>query len=723
MNTAKTVQLSFASELRISHKWVVGLVAVAGWFLILTVDPRLGAEVQFRLVLIGVLVEAGALFAWRCDGQWQWLGSWLAVFLFVVVVVLVSFAWEWPAFLAMLAVPAALAGPLIDLRAVWKTTAAETAMLAAGVSLGWIDPVVAGTIALLVWAISGVMSAVYRPLQHVMQWTWEYAQQAQKEVEEARDHKARLEQALEDLVRANAQLTRLNLVAQGLRQAAEDSRIVKEQFVANVSHELRTPLNMITGFSEMILQSPKTYGGRIPAALLADLAVIHRNADHLANLINDVLDLSQMEAEQMVLSKEFAALGEIVAEAATSVRPLYELKGLYLRTIVPEDLPPLYCDRTRIQEVLLNLLSNAGRFTEQGGVMLQAMSDGTYITVSIADTGPGIAPDNIPMLFQPFRQLDASLQRRHSGTGLGLSISKRFVELHGGKIWAESKLGQGTTFLFRLPLRSHADALATAAATRWLNSDWEHIQRTRPSAAPKIVVRPRLVVLEESGDSLQRLLARHVEGVEIAPVTSLEEAHTELAQSLAKALVVNAVSVDQELARIEAAGILPLGVPALICAIPGLRQVSEALGVFGLLVKPISREMLLDALQRLQLKRGIILVVDDEPDALQLFGRILASFGRAYRVLLARDGQEAMAVVSECRPDLILLDLIMPNKDGFQVLADLRQDPVTQGIPVMIISARDPVGGPIVSSSLAITRQGGISATELLAHVQSLVKI
>src|SRR6185503_18004148 len=199
------------------------------------------------------------------------------------------------------------------------------------------------------------------------------------------------EQALADLAQANLQMTRLNILAQGLRQAAEEARRAKEEFVANVSHELRTPLNMIIGFSETILQSPGAYGKKIPPALLADLMVIYRNAEHLSELINDVLDLSQVDAEKMALTKEQAQLGEIVEEATTAIRPLYTSKGLYLDVDIPENLPSIFCDRTRIREVLLNLLSNAGRFTERGGVHLRGWLKGNDVVVSVTDSGPGIA--------------------------------------------------------------------------------------------------------------------------------------------------------------------------------------------------------------------------------------------------------------------------------------------------------------------------------------------
>lgn len=712
----------FTSALNISPKWGAGLLALIGVVLTISIYPRYDSDVQLRLALIAVLIQVMAVLAWQLDRYSSWAGRWLVIILMVATVIFVSQGWHVPVFLSLLAVPTALAAALISVRAMWLTTAASSCLLVAGIGMASVPPDIAWVALLGIWAIAGVMHAIYAPIFHLAEWAWDYVHQSQTELEEARDRKVRLEQALDDLTHANEQLTRLNVLARGLRQAAEDARIVKDQFVANVSHELRTPLNMITGFSEMILQAPETYGARLSPALMADLAVIHRNAEHLSNLINDVLDLSQIEAKQMALSRENVALGEIIAEAVTSVRPLFELKGLYLKTVVPEDLPPLHCDRTRIREVLLNLLSNAGRFTDQGGVKLQATLDETNIVVSIADTGLGIPRESLDKLFQPFRQLDGTLRRRHGGTGLGLSISKRFVELHDGKIWVESELGKGTTFSFSLPLHMPTEGFTAGGSTRWLNPEWIYVERTRPSLAPKVAVRPRLVVVEESGGALQRLLARHLDGVDIVPVPTPEEARAEMAQTPAKALVINGASVGEGLKQFEAASNLPDSVPALICSIPGLRQASEELGVAGLLIKPISREMLLDALNRLQLTQGTILIVDDEPDALQLFGRTISSYGRGYRVLLARDGLEAMEILRECRPDLILLDLMMPNMDGFQWLEKRRHDPELQSIPVLVISARDPAGGPIVSSSLAIARRGGISMMELLGYIESLTK-
>jgi signal transduction histidine kinase len=358
---------------------------------------------------------------------------------------------------------------------------------------------------------SGVLTglvgwAAMHTLLTATQWALFSFEQARQKIEEAREQRLELKQIQQDLIQANGELARLSDRLKAMHRAAEEARRAKEEFVANVSHELRTPLNMIIGFSEMIIQSPQVYGARLPSALLADITAIRRNSQHLAKLVDDVLDLSQVEAGRMALSKEWVSLQGIVDEVATAVRGLYESKGLYLQTEVPADLPPILCDSTRIRQVMLNLLSNAGRFTERGGVRLNAWREKDNVVVSVSDTGPGIAPEDQEKIFEPFQQLDGSIRRRHGGSGLGLSISKRFVEMHRGKMWLESEVGVGTTFYFSLPLEMPLPAALTGGddARRWFSPyhGYEFRVRTRRSKAPAPVLVPRYVIVEE-GETLQ----------------------------------------------------------------------------------------------------------------------------------------------------------------------------------------------------------------------------
>ena len=571
-----------------------------------------------------------------------------------------------------------------------------------------------------IWSILGLISLTLRPLLTSVQWAWTGYRRSQDLLTQSRAYQVKLSQMVEDLTDANSQLMRLNQLASRLRKEAEEERQVKEEFVANVSHELRTPLNMIIGFCGMILNAPTTYGESIPPSLLADLEVVLRNSQHLSRLIDDVLDLSQIDANRMALSKEYASLAEIIDSSVTAVRPLFTSKNLTIQCDLPPVLPDIWCDRTRIQEVLLNLLSNAGRFTEQGGISIHVERDNSHAIVSVADTGPGIDTVDLQKIFKPFQQVDSSIRRRHGGSGLGLSISKSFIEMHDGKMWAESQKGQGTTFFFKLPIDPIPQPYSGPA--RWLNRYPVREERSRQSQFRPETVKPRVVVVE-SGSVMQRMIGRYLQNVDVVAVQSLELATLEIARIPAQVLLVNDIQVNQILDRLKEPEALPYSLPAIVCSIPGVEQANSALGVEGYLVKPISREMLLEALEKIDHPIETILLVDDEPDARQLFRRMLSSFPQTYRVLRASDGKQALEILRSQPVDVILLDLIMPNMDGFQFLAIKNQEEELRKVPVILISARDPQGHPIASNAIAVTRGGGLSIQQVLACIEAISSI
>lgn len=711
---------SYEFELRISPKLIAAAFAGGGAALACAGDLHPNISARTPMLNMALLCFASAAATWLTSQWHPWTGRWSAIVLLVAAIQLGSIELEIPELVILLAIPTALAAALIHLRAATAVAIGETVLLLLIARSGPPDasPSVTAITLIAVWSALGVMYAIYVPVYQSIFTSWQHVEQRRQLLEEARRQQVELKQALEDLAQANVQLTRLNLVTQRLRQAAEDARSAKEQFVANVSHELRTPLNMIVGFCEMILQAPEIYGSNIPVPLLSDLSVVHRNAEHLTELIDDVLDLSQIETGHMALAREQTLFQGIIDAATVAVRPLFDSKHLYLEATVQEDMPYVFCDPTRMREVLLNLLSNAGRFTDSGGVHLDAHVEGNDIVVSISDTGRGIAAKDMGKLFQPFQQLDGSIRRRYAGSGLGLSISKRFIELHGGEIQVESEFGVGTCFTFRLPLKLPTPV--DDGYARWLTPSWEYVQRTRPSTAPKAVVRPRIVVLETE-DALCRLLTRYMADTDVIPVTTLEEALQELASSPSQALLINSASMDQVIRQLRSST-FPPDTPVIVCSVPGVHDRAETLGISDYLVKPISRKRLLAALDRLESARTI-LIVDDEPEALRLFRRMLSSSRQGYRVLRARDGNEALALLHKHHPDVLLLDLIMPEMDGFQLLEAKSQDPTLNDIPVIAISAQDPAGQPIVSKSLMVTREGGLSAQSLLACIKNVSEI
>jgi signal transduction histidine kinase/CheY-like chemotaxis protein len=584
-------------------------------------------------------------------------------------------------------------------------------------------PATYSTILVLGGAIAGVLGwAVTRELLTVAQWAVGGYEHARRETQAVRAQRLELSQVQGDLVQANRELARLSNRLRALNRLAEDSRRAKEEFVANVSHELRTPLNMIIGFSEMIMRVPQVYGGRLPQALLADIAAIRRNSQHLAKLVDDVLDLSQLDAGQMTLSRERLQVIDIITEAVESVGALFASKGLYLRVEADSELPAVSCDRTRVRQVLINLLSNAGRFTEQGGVTIRAGCPDGSLLVSVADTGPGIAPESQERLFRPFEQLDSSIRRRHGGSGLGLAISKRFVELHGGSMWLESQVGVGTTIMFSLPLEEpwHAAEAMGDDAVRWFNP-YEEIGyrlRTRRSKAPRPEAVPRLMLVEQ-GDSLSRVLSRYLPEYELASTPDLAWAVRELQRSPAQAVIINsAPPYDQTVT--SACGSLPHATPALICWVPGEDEAADQLGVVQYLTKPVTSGALLAALDDLQPQVRTVLLVDDNQEVLRLFVRMLSSPDRGYHILQAQDGERALVLMRERHPDVVLLDLVMPSIDGFQVLEEKARDPDIRDIPVVVVSSRDPGSDQVAGDTLTVMYGGGFPAGGLAACVRAI---
>ncbi len=678
---------------------------------------RLGMGVSF----LGMSLMVLALIVWVVLARCYPAGAWLLIAGCVVAALWAFWLYPLGSVAALLALPAGLSVFLIG-SAGGALTAASCSLLVFATSSTW--PAIQGIslVAVLaaIWGTTALIWISLHPVRQAIEWSWASYERARRLLEEAREQRVELKEAQEDLVQANQELARLSDRLKAMAQMAEEARRAKEEFVANVSHELRTPLNMIIGFSEMITQAPQVYGAALPPALLADIAAIQRNSRHLASLVDDVLDLSQIEAGRMALSKEWSSMREIVESAVQAVRALFDSKGLSLRIEIPPDLPQVFCDSVRIRQVVLNLLSNAGRFTDQGGVQVRVWREEDEVLVSVADTGPGIALRDQEKLFEPFYQLDNSIRRRHGGSGLGLSISKRFVEMHGGKMWLESEVGVGTTVYFSLPLA--VPSLIPAAGdgvTRWFSAYHPYEARTRRSKAPSPKPLPRFVVLEQ-GQTLHRLLSWYMDNVELVPVRAVEEALEEMARSPAQALIVNDPSLRQRPLALEHLAELPYDTPAVTCWVPGEDEAAERLGVVRYLVKPVTRDVLLSVLEDLGGDVRTVLLVDDDPEALQLFSRMLASAGRGYRVLRASSGQQALGLLRERRPDVMLLDLVMPGMNGFEVLQMKSQDPDLQRVPVVVISAKDPMGEPIVSSTLTVTRGGGLSARELVTCIQSL---
>ena len=692
-------------------------LTLSGMALVVT-DPELTPPPSssfLGLLLLGLVLLVGAMQRQHHIGA-TWL---LLLGLFAAI----TLAWLWfpssqpcSAFVFATVVAAISLGLL---QCIGLTLLATAILVAGSLAMGLdgpgLQPVL--TSGALLWATATVLGIAQIPERTLLRWVWQSYEQARTNLESARDRQLELKQALQDLSSAHRQVTRLNDMLVAARRAVDEARAAKEAFVAAVSHELRTPLNMIIGFCDIILETPEAYSRSLPPKLLADIDAIMRNGEHLAGLVDDVLDLSEAETGRLRLSKQNNSIREIAQEAAEAVAALFEAKHLYLAIEVPETLPLVPCDRIRIRQVLLNLLANAGRFTEQGGVLVRAGMDHQVVTVSVSDTGPGISADRIDKLFEPFQQGDPSIRRRYGGSGLGLAISKQLVELHGGRIWLESQIGIGTTVHFTLPLEEPA---VHGVFTRWFNPYQEYTPRNRPSRAPDTTVRPQVVIVER-GQVLNSLVTRALGGFDTVPATELEEAFQKARDSVATCILVNGPPGELT-ALCSGLPALPFDIPIVACQIPEPKLELARLGVQEYLIKPISRADLAGAIGRIAPDARTILIVDDDSDARQLFTRLLATIRSDYVVLQATNGEEALLLLRQRLPDLVLLDLVMPVMDGFAVLEHKFVDSRISGIPVVVTSAKDPEQAPINSSLFAVTRQNGLSADDLMRLIRAAIQ-
>lgn len=710
----------FISELHSSPQIVLAIGVIAGIIIYFIGDSvRDGTRLQQFSLLIFTLTGS----TWLLSSHWPKLGAWLTVLLLTILVLLADYWLQIQGARFLLSIPPVLAMVTLGFHAAIVASLLETILLLGIVSITSTREMNdASMLVIMLLALAGILYLWQRRSWQLSEWSWGYYKYALAVLQSARSERMEHKQLETDLLLANRELARLSSWLKAMHQAAEEARQAKEQFVANVSHELRTPLNMIIGFSDIISRSSSVYGVRLPPTLLADIAAIQRNSQHLASLVDDVLDLSQIESSRMVLSKEWTSLAEIVDQAILAVQSLYVSKQLYLKRNVPCDLPLVYCDSTRIRQVLINLLSNAGRFTEEGGVCVTVRCGQDAVVIGVADTGLGISPDDQTRIFEPFYQVDGSLRRSYGGSGLGLNISKQLVEMHRGKMWLESELGVGTTFYFSLPLESPSPLpSSTTSGTRY-NPYAQFVGRTEQSKAPVPQIKPRVVVLEE-GDTLSRMFTRYHENIEVISIPDTTSALQELSLSPALALIVNDASFSTPPIIREQLTALPYSTPIFRCWVADENSSIQSLGITRYLVKPVTCSVLLSTLEELGDHIETVLLVDDDREVLQLFTRMLVTTVRPYKVLQTTNGQRALSLLRERRPDVVILDLMMPKMDGFQILEEKQKDASISQIPVIVVSAKNPLGQPIVSHHFSVTYQNGLSAYELITCVQVISEV
>lgn len=701
---------------------LIGLLA-GGALLVMLNEPLAGSFARQALIgkqpaVLGLLLALCAVAAIAASKRSPALGNLAAIASAFAVSGLAVYWLPTPARAMLWILPAILAVSLLG--ALPSLLATVTAgVLAWGVGAG--QPVgeqIAGLTCVILAVLWGARQVGRGSLQRVLVSYQSYFEQAQARLEEARDDRLQVRQLNEDLADAYGQLRRLNELLRASKLEAEVARRVKEEFVAKVSHELRTPLNMIIGFSEMIIHAPDTYGDKLPTALLSDIGVIYRNSQHLLQLINDVLVLSQVESSQFSLNRTWADLDVIVHEAAQAVEPLFMSKRLELTLELPTEPVRILCDELRIRQVLLNLLSNAGRYTAEGGVTVTVAHAAGQATVAVADTGPGIAGEDQKRIFEPFQQTSETAQRANAGTGLGLSISKHLIEAHSGRMWLESAPECGSTFFFTLP--ECADAPGVPVATGFRVNPYSAYSGDARRALPVLPsAKARIVVLEHNGVIGQQL-AGYLAGMEVNTTATLEALAAACRARPPAAILINDASAMDDRAFSRQLINVPDRTPILSCYLPGKEEACARFNVVDFLVKPVTREALVAVVEGIVGEGSTILCVEDDPEMARLIRRQLTAAPGHYRILHAADGAGALALMRSRQPDLVLMDLGLPDQDGYVTLAQKNEEPAIREVPVVIVSARDPVGGPVVTGRLRVELAGGLSVRDIAALTEAV---
>ena len=701
-------------DLRISAGTLSFLLIASGVILFLATEGLPDAAIRGPLQTGVLLMGATAVAVWLI-GEWQpWLARWLSVAAIAGFVYGLARSLGSPVVITLLALPVGLAGVTIGLGGAAALAAALTLALGLSPRLSGFgfDQTTTTVVIAMMWMLIGVIYLAQRPARQLAMWSTTRFELAERQLELTRSHRAELSHAHDDLARANRRLALSNERVAALRALAEQAQKAKSAFVARVSHELRTPLNMIIGLVDLLTETPEVYGAPLPYMLMEDLGIVQRNCGHLASMINDVLDLSQAEAGRLTLHREQTDLADIVEEARTVVQPLMQKKQLAFSSEIPSHLPPVFCDRVRIRQVLLNLLSNAARFTDKGGIRVQIQRQQDRALLSVIDSGPGMSEEEAEGVFEPFCQGGGSIWRDKGGSGLGLSISKELIELHGGRIWFESALGEGTTFSFSLPIARPMPHPARPG--HQIIEGWVWVDRPSGPDIVEPAGRPRVVVCDET-DALRRPFSNVArDGIDFEHTPDLDEAILAVARLPAHAFIVNATSPERLPALVGRAAREIHQAPVFGCSIPApLAQALEA-GASDFLVKPVTRGRLEEALLALGRPLQSILVVDDDPDVQQLLKRMLTAIDPALQASTASTGTQALQQLSTLQPDLVLLDIVLPDFNGWEVLRRMRADPALGTTPVFMLSAQDPTNQPLRTESLLVSMDGGLSISRVL---------
>ncbi|MCU6795483.1 response regulator [Paenibacillus sp. WQ 127069] len=533
-----------------------------------------------------------------------------------------------------------------------------------------------------------------------------------------------IQEKTDEIYIINQELRQLNdhleeLVAERTSQLekAHDEAIkanrVKSQFLANMSHELRTPLNAIIGYSEMLKEEAEELG---EPTFVEDLGKISKSGNHLLALINDILDISKIEAGKMEMYFETCDLTDLIQDVMTTVRPLIEGNGNQLETRSIES--EMTTDVTKLRQILINLLSNASKFTKDGtidfDVYRETRDNKSGYCFRIKDSGIGMTPEQVEKLFQPFTQADSSTTRKYGGTGLGLAISQSFCNIMGGEISVESELGSGSTFTCWLPVSPAGQEIEEPSVA----------YREKEEEASQVSI---LLIDDEPFN--QQLMRRYLdkEGWTMAFAESGQEG-----LRLTKKLRPKVICLDILMPSMDGWSVLSAlksdpelqDIPVVIWSMTNDKHLGYTLGASEFLTKPVQRERLIDVMDKYVSNRALqsVLVIEDDATTSELMTKLLHKEG--YAVTQAGNGRIALDCIAREIPTLILLDLMMPEMDGFQFVAELRKQDAWSEIPIVVLTAKTITAEDRLKLNgyvKSVIQKGSFNHKSLLAEIRQFI--
>lgn len=536
---------------------------------------------------------------------------------------------------------------------------------------------------------------------------------------------------------------------------AEAASCTKSEFLANMSHELRTPLNSIIGFSDILLER---VFGELNGKQLRYVNNISTSGKHLLGLINDILDLSKVEAGKMELHYSEFSIESVFEEVKATLSPLTQVKSLEISFKVESDFADIQADKNRFIQILYNLVSNAVKFTPEGGkVSVHCIKSGNRAIFSVKDTGIGISSEDQKKLFQPFTQIDASSAKQYCGTGLGLALVKKIVHLHQGDIWVESELKKGSTFMFIIPLTKPPES--RKADTREIDDlmlEFEMNKAATFSVKEGVedlqdeIELPEILLPEKSigAQNLVLVVDDERNSNELISVVLREDGYSTASLyrgkdvlNVAKKLKPYVITLDVFLPDTNGWGVLrqlksdpeTARIPILIISVTDNNELGIAFGATYSFTKPVKRIELLDSLReitgKLRFEEPRILIIDDDDNAVELLSSMIEPEG--FEVVKAYSGQEGLdSLFSEQQPDILILDLLMPGISGFEVISRMRADEKTKDIPLIVCTAGEfteknieELNGELKERLISILKKGTFGRKELINRIKQLAML